>query len=125
MSTYLGKVTLTARAVPPGGPEPPTMSGLLQFFDSSVSSGALQGKGPGRSASHRLNAFRNMLMEAGSLLDQGMTEEACGQLMAAKKKVGVFVTGSEGGPNKGASSGGALAELDTMIDQVLESLKAG
>ena len=118
------KVVVTGNAIP-AVQETPTINGLLQFFDSAVSSGGLQGKGPGKSASHRLNAFRNMLVEAGSLLDQGMTEDACGQLIAAKKKLGVFVIGSEDALSKGASSEGSLAELENMLNQVLESLSAG
>jgi hypothetical protein len=111
----LQKVVVTGNAIS-AVQKAPTISGLLEFFDGAVGSGGLEGKGPGKSARHRLNAFRNMLVEAGSLCDQGMTEEACGQLQAAKKKLGVFVT---------ASSGDSLAELENRINQVLDSLSAG
>jgi hypothetical protein len=53
---------------------------ILDFMDSSIEDGDLLGIGPGRSASNRLNALRNMIVTAGELIEGGFYEEACRQL---------------------------------------------
>jgi hypothetical protein len=63
----------------------PTVSiaDILAFFDTSVANGSLVGNGPGRSAERRLNALRNQIEAAGDLIEDGLIEEACQQLMVA------------------------------------------
>jgi len=88
----------------------------LEFFNASVESGTLVGEGPGNSAEHHLNALRNMLERASDLIDDGLYEEACEQLLAAYKKCDAdpkppdFVTGE------------AADELAAMILNVIDSL---
>jgi uncharacterized membrane protein len=82
-----------------------TIDGILDFFDSCVDDGSLEGYVPDKSdkkrsaakitkgngsdklAENRLNALRNMIETAGHLIDSGKIDEACGQLKAAYKKI--------------------------------------
>jgi hypothetical protein len=94
----------------------PTIEGILIFFDQAVAAETLTGHGPGNSADGRLYALRSMLVEAGFLIDSGMIEEACGQLMAAYKKC-------DGDPAKpDFAIGEALAGLSEKILGLLEVL---
>jgi Tol biopolymer transport system component len=76
------------------------LADTLIFFDASMTAGTLVGAGPGRSADGRAGAWRNMLVAAAALLDQGRTAEACSQLSDAAARVDGplnppdFVTGS-------------------------------
>jgi hypothetical protein len=83
-----------------------SINNILTFFDTSVASGSIIGKQggkandntfassqkniqsdkKGKSAGNRLNAFRNMLEEAGQLIDNDNIEDACGQLKSSYKK---------------------------------------
>jgi hypothetical protein len=103
------------------------MTNLLDAFDAWVAGGAIVGKGPGKSANNRLNAFRNMLVEAEGLVEQGSNAEAYGQLMAARKKIGEFITDYKAlAPEvwlaSASDSTSATSSLEALINQVLESL---
>ncbi len=83
-----------------------SINNIIAFFDTSVASGTITGNEGGKendytlaslqqnvqaskkdkSADNRLNAFRNMLEEAGQLIDNGDIEDACGQLKSSYKK---------------------------------------
>lgn len=64
-------------------PPPVSIADILAFIDESVADGSLIGNGPGRSAERRLNALRNQIEAAGDLIENGLIEEACQQLMVA------------------------------------------
>jgi len=88
---------------------------ILEFFDDSVDNGDLSGSGPGKSANNRLNALRNMVEEAGALIEGGFIAEACRQLMDAYKK-------TDGKPRPpDFVEGDAAPDLATMI----QDLRAG
>lgn len=59
------------------------MDSILTFFDETVIEGALAGNGPGNSGDGRLYVLRGTLVRASELINTGMIEEACGQLMSA------------------------------------------
>ena len=83
-----------------------SINDILTFFDTSVASGTITGSERGKandytlaslqqnvqkskkdkSADNRLNSFRNMLEEAGQLIDNGDLEDACGQLKSSYRK---------------------------------------
>lgn len=75
-------VLLTGEGVSQGTP-PVSVADILSFYDASVADGTLVGEGPGRSVEGRLNALRNMIEAAGDLIEDGLFEEACQQLMNA------------------------------------------
>jgi hypothetical protein len=56
------------------------MEDVLTAFDGWVDAGTLAGAGPGQSAAGRLEALRNMLVEAGNLFEAGDLAGACTQL---------------------------------------------
>ena len=56
----------------------PEVDEILQFFDESVQAGTLYGIGRGQSANYKLNALRNMIIEAGNYVTG-----ACEQLYDA------------------------------------------
>jgi hypothetical protein len=121
--TEVARVTLTGNGIYEDPQK--VMSGinsLLDSFDAWVAGGAIVGKGPGKSADNRLNAFRNMLVEAKLLVEQERNAEAYGQLMAAKKKIGEFITDSNSVNIAAASSTSATGSLEHLMDKVLESL---
>jgi probable HAF family extracellular repeat protein len=89
---------------------------ILNFFDESVDDGTLEGDGSGNSANNRLNALRNMLAEAGVLIDSGMIEEACGQLMTVYRKC----DGAHPPPD--FVIGDAVSELSNKILELMEYL---
>jgi hypothetical protein len=102
--------------------EMPEGKTLVDAFDDWVTSNHIVGKGPGKSADNRLNAFRNMLVEAEALVEQERNAEAYGQLMAAKKKIGEFITDSNSVNIAAESSTSATDTLERLMDQVLENL---
>ncbi|MFC1677741.1 choice-of-anchor D domain-containing protein [Planctomycetota bacterium] len=69
--------------IPPEG----QIAEILAFFDESVTDGTLFGKGPGKSAEHRLKALRNMIEAAGDLIEDDLLEEACEQLRDAYNRI--------------------------------------
>jgi hypothetical protein len=130
----LGAITVAAHIILKGNgiaevqkKEKFLMMNLLDVFDAWVAGGAIVGKGPGKSADNRLNAFRNMLVEAEELVEQGSNAEAYGQLMAARKKIGEFITdykeiAPEASLASASNSTSATSSLEGLINQVLESL---
>jgi predicted outer membrane repeat protein len=60
---------------------------ILAFFDASVADGGLLGSGPGKSAQGRLGALRNMIEASGDLIEDGLLEEACEQLLDAYNRI--------------------------------------
>ncbi len=91
-------------------PSPSTIQGIINFIDASVVAGSLVGSGSGNSADGRLNALRNMLIQASYLLSAGNLEGACTQLNAALRRCNDFVQGS------------AQAELAQMISDLMNDL---
>lgn len=70
----------------PPPPPPSDCAGVVAYFHDAVEAGTIQGSGPGSSAEHRLNAFRNILMGICDLLDEDNLEEACELIAGALKK---------------------------------------
>ena len=121
-------------------PDEPEIQDLLTLFDDYVQDGRLEGEGPvqgkssnnglrasgqgkasnnrlrasgqGKAADNRLRAFRNMIENAASLVDNGDIEEACCQLKSLYSKIGKFVTGEQE----------ALQDLGDMIIEIMEHL---
>lgn len=67
--------------------DPISHSEIVGIFDDFVAAGTLEGSGPGMSADKRLNALRNMLVEAVALIDADDIDGACDELDAAIGKV--------------------------------------
>jgi beta propeller repeat protein len=89
---------------------------ILAFFDQSVSNGTLTGQGPGNSASGKLNALRNMIAAAASLINQGDIAGACQQLLDAYRK-------TDGNPKPpDFVTGPAASELAAKIQALRQSL---
>ena len=78
-------VSLAGEGVSQGTP-PVSVADILSFYDASIADYTLMGDGPGRSAEGRLNALRNMIEAAGDLIEDGLFEEACQQLMDAYRR---------------------------------------
>lgn len=115
-----------------------TVGDILAFFDQCVADGTLEGNVPSKSAKkkladktpkgngsdklaeNRLNALRNMIETAGNLINSGKTDEACGQLKAAYKKMDDLNT-------KGSSTdfvtGVAVSDLSTMVQALMDGLE--
>ncbi|MHC4259697.1 MAG: hypothetical protein ACYSTF_04705 [Planctomycetota bacterium] len=90
---------------------------ILEFIDTSVANGAIEGSGPGKSASNRLNALINMFEATSDLIAGGYLEDACGRLTAILKKCDGQV------PPPDFISGEAVEELADMILQLMEDLE--
>jgi len=89
---------------------------ILEFMDMSVVDGTLEGTGPGHSGDKRLNALRNMIGNAGNLVDDGLIPEACRQLMDAHAR-------TDGQPAPADFvAGPAAEELAAKIQGVINSL---
>ena len=89
---------------------------IIISFDESVDDGTLVGVGTGNSADNRLNALRNMLLEAQRLIDAGDYEAACDQLYSAYKKC-------DGEPNPpDFVEGESREELAEMITDLMQDL---
>jgi hypothetical protein len=92
------------------------ITAILEYFDASAASGELQGAGPGKSASGRLGALRNMIEEAGSLIRANNIAGACQQLLDAYKH-------TDGQPKPpDFAQGTAAGELADKILEVRNSL---
>lgn len=89
---------------------------ILAFFDASVADGSLFGSGPGKSPERRLNALRNMIEAAGDLIEDGLLEEACEQLLDAYNRI-------DGQPRPPEFAGGtAVPALAGMVEDLRVSL---
>jgi hypothetical protein len=84
-SNVVGHFSTWAVAIVANVASPPQqqITGILAFFDASVTAGTLTGSGNGNSASGRRKALRNMIEAAGGLIQQGRTADACQQLADA------------------------------------------
>jgi hypothetical protein len=92
------------------------MAALLDFFDDSVAAGTLWGVGPGRSAEHRLRAYRTMLVIASILIDKEADRLACFALRVVREK-------ADGAPwPPDFVDGPAREELVMRIEGVREAL---
>lgn len=91
-------------------PPPASIQDILYFMDASVANGSLEGAGSGNSADGRLNALRNMLVEASNLLSAGNLGGACTQLSAALQRCNDFVQGT------------AQDDLKQMISELMSDL---
>jgi len=89
---------------------PVSIEEIISFFDSAVADQSLSGAGAGNSAAHRLNALRNMLLVAGTLIERGEYESACKKLRTAFLKCDQFAQGD------------SLAALKGMISELLMNL---
>ena len=89
---------------------------VLSFCGLTSAPHASAGKelrGPiSKNRNKHLQAFRNMLVKANDLAEQGEAKRAYVQLMEARKLVGYFITGD------------AIDDLKEMISEVLYSLRA-
>jgi hypothetical protein len=90
---------------------------LVSFFDAAVDQGTLVGDGPGRSATGRLVALRNMIIEAGNLVEAGYIAEACQQLQDAYNRC------DGEAPPRDFVSGDAAADLEGEIQELIASLE--
>ena len=59
---------------------PTDIDSIIEYVQDAISYGDIYGRGPGRSADGRLNAFLNKLMALKDFIEQDLTEDACGQL---------------------------------------------
>jgi beta propeller repeat protein len=82
---------------------------VLDYIDTSIDAGTLEGSGPGNSANNRLQALINMIEAAGDLITAGSYEEACAQLWSAYLKCDGDT------PPPDFVSGEAVAEVALMI----------
>ena len=104
-TTHVGLLGNGVATIPPS-----TIVDILNFFDESVADGTLVGAGSGNSADGRLNALRNMLIQASYLLSAGNLGGACTQLSAALQRCNDFVQGT------------AQNDLKQMISEVMYDL---
>jgi len=73
---------------------------VLDFFDTAVAAGTLEGKGKGKKAKKRLRAARKMLKSVDKKLKRGKHRKACKQLRAISKNVRPLVKGEAKGELK-------------------------
>ena len=92
------------------------IAAILTFFEAAVEAGTLEGSGPGKSAPHRLNAIRNMLMETRVLIEMQSFDEAYMQVSQALQK-----TDGELRPPD-FIKGPAAAALAAMLEELTGSL---
>ncbi len=90
---------------------------IINFFDTSVSTGSLSGVGStATSADGKLNALENMLKQAQLLIQSGSIADACLQLSDAYKK-------TDGDPNPpDFVTGPAAVQLASKIQSLMTSL---
>jgi Leucine-rich repeat (LRR) protein len=90
---------------------------ILEFFDTSVADGTLEGVGPGNSPDNRLKALRNMLEATSDLIVGEYYDDAYAQLVNILKKCdGQF-------PPPDFVTGEAREELANMIMELMEDLE--
>ena len=115
-----------------------TIDGILDFFNSCVDDGSLEGYVPDKSskkrsaakitkgngsdklAENRLNALRNMIETADDLIESEKIDEACGQLEAVYKKMDGFDTP---GDSIDFVKGSAVGELAAMVEKLMGTLE--
>ncbi len=85
-----------------------TIADVLEYFDEAVEKGNIEGDGKGASAEKRLNTFRNMLLEAESMIATG-DPDACKQLNS------IDIHCDRHSKPKDLIEGVAVSELSSMI----------
>lgn len=120
--TGVAYVSLGGVGVGAEPPPPVSIAEILAFIDESVANGSLVGTGPGKSAVRRLNALRNQIEAAGDLIEDGLIEEACHQLMVAYTRADGLVP--PGNPPDFVA-GYAASDLAVMIMNLRISLGCG
>ena len=96
---------------------PATVEGVLGFFDQAVTDGTLMGSGPGKSAGGRLNALRNMLLQAKAYLDGGNIPAAITQLEAVYLRCDGVVA-----PPRDFVSEDAAPQLADLVRELIDDL---
>jgi hypothetical protein len=96
--------------------EPTTIDNVIAAVNAAGADGTLKGDGPGRSASGRLGAWRNMLDAARNALDAGNVAGACNLLQQAYLRA----DGDSAPPD--FVTGAAREELAQMVLNLRESL---
>jgi phospholipase/lecithinase/hemolysin len=91
---------------------------IFDFIQKSVAAGDLYGRGPASSAVGRLNALTNMVQVAGLLVEEGMFEQAYGQLRQVHRRC----DGAE--QQRDFVEGEACAHLEKMVLEVLDNMLA-
>lgn len=116
---FTGIVNLTGTGVEVAKSSAGDVNEILDFFDASVKSGALEGKGHGKSAKNNLAALRKMIKSAGHKIQKNKTDAACQKLHAILKK-------TDGRNSKKSSQdlvkGDATEELASMIMKLMQEL---
>jgi hypothetical protein len=114
-----GQVTvqLSGRGAPIQPPPPSAqIAGLLSFFDFSATAGTLQGDGPGKSATGRLKALRNMIQTAADFISESNIVEACRQFQDVLDRI-------DGNPRPPEfASGPAIEELRSRVIELRGAL---
>ena len=91
---------------------------ILEFFDTSVADGTLEGVGPGNHPVNRLKALRNMLEATSDLIVGEYFDDAYAQLIDVLKKCDNQV------PPPDFVTGEAREELANMILELMEDLES-
>ncbi len=90
---------------------------IVEFIDTSIADGTLEGVGPGNSAGKRVNALKNMLKSTGNLIVAEDLVGACEQLVDVLKKCDGQV------PPPDFVTGEAAEELANKILELMEDLE--
>lgn len=119
MQAYL-PISGTGVVAPPPPPDDPAelMDALLEAFDAYADTGDIWGIGPGRSARHRLEAFRALLLAASWFVDARADGFACIALAAARAKA----DGERPPPDFIDGDDDAMADLLASLDAVVDAL---
>ena len=116
---FTGVVNLTGTGAEAQKTSTGGVQDLLDFFDASVKSGALEGKGHGKSAKNNLDTLRKMITSAEDMIQKNNLEAACQKLRAIFKK-------TDGRHAKKSSQdfvqGDAAEQLASMLMQRMQEL---
>lgn len=113
--TYL-MIPVSGEGVVTSVPPAEQIAAILVYFDQAVARGDLEGSGPGRSASGRLGALRNMIEAAGEDIQLGDIDGACKTLENVLDRLDGL------SPPPDFASGIAAAELIQQINTLRETL---
>jgi phospholipase/lecithinase/hemolysin len=91
---------------------------VIDFFQESVATGDLAGSGPAKSVNGRLDALQNMILAARVLVEEGMFEDAFGQLTQVHRRC----DGGQQVPD--FVEGNACSRLEEMVLELLENMLA-
>ncbi len=90
---------------------------VLEYLDRSAKNGTLQGVGPGASGTRRLQALRQQLDSARSLMDAGLLVQSCDQYLDAYSRIRVGQTTA-----RDFAQGSAVPTLAAMILHVVTNI---